>query len=267
MERETHHRFNPIRTVVAVVAIGVSTISAPAVADGYYGRIGAAVERPPDTVFDDIDCSSASPAALYGCGSGGDGATRRTRGGFGTALALEAALGYEVSPAARVEVEIGHRPRLEFSGDANFLAPERQQSVVADVSVVSAMVAAYIDLPGWGVPKLGPFEPFLGMGGGVARNRVGESRMTFPRTTTVVPGGHRTGFAWMATAGVSAALGNRTAIDVAWRYTDLGEARTGQGVGRVIWRDGSRDDLLLDLAETEAHLQSHGLVVSVRRYF
>ena len=57
--------------------------------------------------------------------------------------------------------------------------------------------------------------------------------MTFLRTTTVVPGA----------------------------------SRTGRGAGRVVWRDGSREPLPLDLAATRARLASHGLRLSLRYAF
>ena len=126
------------------------------------------------------------------------------------------------------------------------------------------MVTGYIDLPGLGLPKLGPFAPFVGAGAGVVRTRIEETHMTFPRTTTVVPGASRTGFGWMVAAGVSASLGERMTLDLAWRYTDLGEFRTGRGAGRVVWRDGSREPLPLNLAETRARFRSHGLRLSLR---
>ena len=59
----------------------------------------------------------------------------------------------------------------------------------------------------------------------------------------------------------------RATLDVAWRYTDLGEVRTGRGAGRVVWRDGSRGPLPLDLAETRARLGSHGLRLSLHYGF
>ena len=83
--------------------------------------------------------------------------------------------------------------------------------------------------------------------------------MTFPATTTTVPGGSRTGLAWMVTGGVGMAVGERAILDLAWRYTDLGKVRTGRGPGRVVWRDGSREPLPLDLAPTEARLKGHGI--------
>ena len=61
--------------------------AAPAV--GFYLRAGAGIERAADTRFTDEDCASTSPAALYGCGTGGDGAPYRSAGDFGTATALE----------------------------------------------------------------------------------------------------------------------------------------------------------------------------------
>ena len=75
------------------------------------------------------------------------------------------------------------------------------------------MVAAYIDLPGAGVAKIGPFGPFVGAGLGVARTRMERIRMTFPATTTIVPGASRTNLAWMVTAGVAAALPATPVLD------------------------------------------------------
>ena len=91
--------------------------------------------------------------------------------------------------------------------------------------------------------------------------------MTFPRTTTIVPGARRIDFAWMLTAGLSAALDERATLEFAWRYTDLGELRTGRGAGRVEWRDGSRAPLPLDLGATRARLRGHGLRLSLRYAF
>ena len=71
----------------------------------------------------------------------------------------------------------------------------------------------------------------------------------------------------MVTAGVATALNESTTLELAWRYSDLGTAETGTGSGQVVWRDGSRDPLPLNLAPTEARLRSHGLRLSVRYLF
>ena len=71
----------------------------------------------------------------------------------------------------------------------------------------------------------------------------------------------------MVTAGAAVALGERVTVDLDWRYTDLGAVHTGRGAGRVIWRDGSREPLPLDLGETRARLAGHGLRLSLRYGF
>ena len=91
--------------------------------------------------------------------------------------------------------------------------------------------------------------------------------MTFPATTTTAPGGSRTGLAWMVTAGVAMAVGERAILDLAWRYTDLGKVRTDRSPGRVVWRDGSREPLPLDLAPTKGRIRGHGMRLSMRYAF
>ena len=254
--------------MTALMLVAGATIGAETAAAGdVYVRVGAGLDRPSQTAFMDGDCSSVSPAALYGCGRGGDDAPRRTLGDFGDVGVLRAGLGYVVGPAVRVEALAEYRPEFPFEGTANFLRTGRRQSVEADLSSLSAMLAAHIDLPALGLPTLGPFRPFVGAGVGIARLRIGEMRMMFPRTTTVVPGACGSDVAWMLTAGAGVALGPHATLDVGWRYTDLGEVVTGIGDGRVVWRDGSREDLVLALAETRAKLRGHGLGLSLRYAF
>ena len=254
------------RTAAVVLATAMCLASGGAVAEDYYLRGGIGLDRPGDTAFTDTDCSNTSPTALYGCGTGGDGAPYRSAGEFGTVPAVELGLGYAVG-AIRFEALVEYRPRYTFEGRANFLAPDRRQDVSAKLSSVSGMLAGFVDLTGLGLPKPGPFAPFLGAGIGGAHTRIGKTVMTFPTTTTTVPGGSRTGLAWMATAGVSVGLGERVTLDLAWRYSDLGEIRTSRGPGRVVWRDGSRAPLPLDLAPTTARLRGHGVRLSLRHAF
>ena len=91
--------------------------------------------------------------------------------------------------------------------------------------------------------------------------------MTFPKTTTIVPGTRRTGVTWRLTAGLGMSWGERTTLDLARQYTDSGVIETSAGQGRVEWLDGSRDPVVLDLAPTQAPLRSHGLRLSLRCAF
>ena len=253
---------------LAIVISAVAVMAATSADAGeYYFRAGLGLDRPFETTFTDRDCSSKAPAALYGCGLGGDGVPFQARGELGAAPTLEAGFGYDAWNKARLEAVIAYRPSLDFSGTTNFLETGRQQSVTANLSSLSTMAVAYVDLPDLSLPKLGLLEPFVGAGVGIVRNRVSETRMTFPKTTTVVPGGVGTGLAWMVTVGVGTALDERTTLEFALRYTDFDTARTGRGKGRVNWRDGSREPLPLDLAETQAELRSYGVWLSVRYKF
>ena len=258
------------RARLAAIAVAVAAVmclvSSAAVAGDYYLRGGIGLDRPGKANFTDVDCSTTAPAALYGCGTGGDGARLRSAGDFGTVPTVELGLGY-AKGAARFELLVECRPRFEFEGRANFLAPGQRESVSAKLSSVSGMLAVFADLAALGAPKAGPFAPFVGAGIGVVHTRIGKTAMTFPATTTTVPGGDRTGLAWMATAGVAVELEERVTLDLAWRYTDLGEVRTPRGPGRVVWRDGSREPLPLDLAPTKARLKGHGIRLSLRYAF
>ncbi len=251
----------------AIVAAGVSLNCAAADPGSFYVRAGAGLDWAAEAVFSDRDCSSMSPAALYGCGTGGDGAPYRSIGDFGTAGRLELGIGRVVAPSLRLEARFGYRPRLAFRGRTNFLDPARKQSVEANLSTLSVLLVLNADLPTFDVPVIGPLAPFVGGGAGAVRTRIGATRMTFPRTTTTVPGDRHADVAWVATAGVAAVLTRRTTLELAWRYTDLGEVRTGRGTGRVVWRDGSREPLPLDLAATRARIRGHGLGLAVRFTF
>ena len=253
----------------ALVTAGTAVVSAQSVpaANELYLRAGAVLERPARARFADRNCASESPAALYGCGTGLDGAPLSTLGGFGTTAGYELGVGYAAGSALRIEALVTHRPRAPFEGRANFVQTSGRQAVSANVSAVSGMLAVYLDLPALGLPRLGPLAPFVGGGAGVSRVEIGETRMEFPRTTTVVPGGRQVSLAWMPAAGVATALGRRVTLDVAWRYTHLGAVDTGRGAGRIVWRDGRREPLEIALAETTADLAGHGLVVSMRYAF
>ena len=183
--------------------------------DDFCLRAEIGLDRTAGTTFTVGDCSSMSPAALYGCGKGGDGAPYRSVGDFETAAALEDGLGYAAIPAVRLEALLEYRPRFTFEGRAIFLEPGRRQFVAANLLSLSGKLAAYVNLPAFGLPRLGPFAPFMGAGVGAVRIGVGETHTTHPRTATIVPGARRNDFAWMAAAGVTAALDERTMLDLA----------------------------------------------------
>ena len=228
----------------------------------FYLRVGASLDLPSKTRFGDMNCLSASPAALYGCGTGGDGIARGTRGDFGLAGGVEVSLGYVATPELRLETSIAYRPSFTFEGTANFLQTDALQSVSADLQSASGTVAAYLDLTAYG-----PFRVFAGTGAGLHYVDISEFHMTFPRTQTIVPDGLRVDFSVMLAAGVAASISDRITLDLAWQYVNWGIVETGRATGRVIWKDGSREPLELDLAETWAMHRGPGFRVAMRYGF
>ena len=256
----------------ALLAAVIGTILPAAAFPQTYVRGGVSLDWGQDTRFKDGDCSSTTPVALYGCGTGNDGAPLSSLGDFGTIAGVEFGLGYAIKPSLRLEAGIQHRPDFSFDGRANFAGgvladPSVRQEVSAELSSLSGMLAAYLDIGELLLFHYAPFGPFLGVGGGLSRIKVGETRMDFPKTSTIVPGGDHVSFSWMLTAGVAVSISPRLMLDVGWRYTDHGAIETASGEGRVVWRDGSREALKLDLGKTKGHLRGHGLNVSLRYAF
>ena len=175
----------------------------------FYVRGGAVLDWLSGTRFEDKNCSITAPAALYGCGTGVDGATLGATGDFSRTAGFEAGIGYVAARWVRVEAAIQYRPKFSFSGRANFLQTTGRQDVSADISSLSALFSAFVDLPG-----REPFSPFLGCGSGLSRNSIDETRMEFTRTTTIVPGASRVEFAFMLTAGVAARIRGKMTADI-----------------------------------------------------
>ncbi len=223
------------------------------------------------TKFMDVDCASSAPAAaLYGCRTGRDGAPHRSVGDFGIVPAVELGFGYSEG-AMRFEFLVEYRPRYKFKGRTNFLAANQRQTVSAKLSSISGMLAGFVDLTD-GLGNFGSVTPFFGFGVGVAHNRIGKTTMNFPVTTTTVPSGSHTDLAWMATTGISTALNERVTLEFAWRYSNLGEVRTGRGIGSTAYPVGSNTCpegcvRTYGLSPTRAKLAGHGIRMSLRYSF
>ena len=157
------HGRRHVRLAAFAVVVCMWLGAGAAVAGDCYLRGSIGIDWLGDSAFSDTDCSSTTPAVLYGCGTGAEGAPYRPVGNFGTVPAVELGLGYAAAPA-RLELLVGYRPRFPFKGRANFLAPGSREEVSARLSSVSGMLAGYVDLDGQGPPKPGPFAPFLGAG-------------------------------------------------------------------------------------------------------
>ena len=245
-----------LTAAAAVVIAAVLGSASPGTAELYY-RGGVVLDWSEETRFLDVDCASQNPAALYGCGEGLDGAPLGSSGDFGSTPGIELGVSRGLTSFLRLEAAVQYRPGLSFRGRSNFLQTKGIQAASAELSSLSGLLAAYLEWPG----RAGPF---IGGGAGLSRVAIGDTRLRFRQTETIIPGGRRLGAVWMVTAGASVPLGECFILDIAWRYTESGAVETGRGRGRIVWRDGSHEPVELDLAETRADLSTRGLRASVR---
>ena len=257
----------------ALAAVAMSIACGVADAQDVYLRAGIGLDQPASTQFEDVDRNGGgtapaceTPCALYGTGPGNDGAPIRSIGTFSIAPSLDIGIGYRVSSAVRMEAFIESKQTYKFVGTANFrdIDPGFRQSVTTNGSVTAGMLAAYLDLFWLGFGDENAFHPFVGAGIGTARISIHETRMTFPRTITLVPGASRNGLAWMATAGLAVPVSERAILDIAWRYTDYGEIQTGQGDGPIVSRASGNELLRVNFAESRGRLRSNGIRLSLR---
>jgi opacity protein-like surface antigen len=255
------------RAILAAAAIaGLTTFPLPAAKlhaaepAGWYGRLDLGREQGTDATFRDWNCGGGDPAAvpLYGC-------LARADGDYGAALAVSGGIGYRIDERFRVDLTLGWRPQFRFAGEANFPV-SGGQAVRGDVSTLTGMVSGYLDLAPLLPFDLGRFEPFIGAGIGVSRNRLDGTTLAFPAIPQIVqtPGGSWTGFAWTATAGTAIRLAPRLALEVAYRYTDLGRVESDRGDATRYRTSGT---IPLPIDGTRSDLASHGVSIGLRYAF
>lgn len=257
----TRRRLTPAVRAPLVAALVLAT-SAPVLgAPRVYVRAAAAYEAAGDTTVEDLDCASTDPPALFGCVSGADGRALGARGDFGESAAFEIAGGVELGRRTRLELALAGRPDLDLDAEANFLGVEGEQPVRADAESLSALLLVTLDLGrrDWRL------QPFVAAGAGLARNEIDEVTYAFPglgpQAVTVVRGGEHDDFAWTAAAGASYRLAESAFLELAVRYTDLGEVRTDAGEATIV---RSRGPVTLDVAGTRADLETTGVTLGLR---
>ena len=108
----------------------------------------------------------------------------------------------------------------------------------ADVWTVPALMNVYLSMP------YRHFEPYVMGGLGMAWNKADSTHAT--------KGDSKMSFAWTAGAGIGYRLSRCWALDLGYRYVDLGEARSK-------FKDGS--------GRLKKDVRSHDVMLSARYYF
>ncbi|VAV91463.1 hypothetical protein MNBD_ALPHA08-906 [hydrothermal vent metagenome] len=158
------------------------------------GDVGGAFYERPDIT---------KQGALWGGGTSSATDEKVAAQGF-----IEAGVGCQVSDNMRIEITGGYRFKSSLTEAFNGLD--------ADLSTYTGFVNAY-----WDITNYNGFTPYLGGGIGIAYNRL---------TSVSLPVGSsdasRADLAYNLTAGISYDLTRNFKVDLAYRYVDLGFARS-----------------------------------------
>ena len=235
-------------------------------ADGYL-RATLGYEQSKDADFADRDCSSQQPAALFGCALGDDGRPIGAYGDFGSYPLVELALGKRLLPWLRADLSLGYRFAIEYQGNANFLAVGTHEPVAVDLESWNGMVNVFVDLADLSGTDLGPFQPYVGAGMGVAYNQLGRMTYLFPQNPrkhkiSVTPEGERTNFAYRLVVGTGIVLNEKVTLDLSAYYTDLGEVGTDAGVMAL-----NNIPAGIQIDETATDLRAFGVGLGLRYDF
>jgi opacity protein-like surface antigen len=203
----------------AMLLVAGGVASAQGLSSGFYvrGEVGAGFGRA--VTFTDANpgaancdlCSFSLPATVN------------------DSVLVGGGIGYRFSPLLRADVTVDDLPSFRVSGTST---QPGNPSGSAPFSSVVIMANGYLDLNGFDPAAFGRWQPFVTAGVGVARNDAG----TFSGTFTSGPlsgvplsesGAERTTFAWGVGAGIGYAITPHVTLDVAYKYLDLGELRSG----------------------------------------
>ncbi|MXX05162.1 MAG: porin family protein [Gammaproteobacteria bacterium] len=239
-----------------------------------YLSVGAAVINTENIRF--MDGPDSANAALYG------GENRFDAGTIEDSPQARFAAGMRFSSAFRLQLEYGLTRDLEYSGNTNYDNSGEHQPSTAMLDTRQVLVAAFRDFPPWEYAPDRVARPFLGVGAGFTKYRLGNYRQRFPDPPnpdgplrrgpggeipyTALPPGSDRNFTYMLTAGIAIPVGEYAELDLSYRYADSGEIHTNIGEIEIVRyrRNGSRREIPVTINETSADFRTHSLSLSLR---
>ncbi|HWE73547.1 MAG TPA: OmpA family protein [Stellaceae bacterium] len=135
-------------------------------------------------------------------------------------------IGYRFAPMFRADLTLDFMPSFKGRGSTT---PAGITSS-AEVNSLVGLANGYLDFNGFAPRLFGKFQPYIDAGVGFAHNNLESTTgniATIPPTAITLTGSSRTNFAWGAGAGLAYAFTPNWAIDVAYKYLDLGRLQTG----------------------------------------
>lgn len=183
---------------------------------------------------------------------------------IGDSVSFGAGVGYRWNRQFRFDLTADYRPG--FAVDDKDQATPFAANYKGDITSLVGLVNAYWDVPvdlGQYASWLGRVHPWLGVGVGVARNKLDDlsysQRLASGATATgKLPGASATGLAWQAGLGLGIDILSNLTLDVGYRYLDAGDIKTKAGT--VTDSVAGR----LPVGEAKGDLKSHEMQVGLR---
>jgi OmpA-OmpF porin, OOP family len=195
------------------------------------------------------DTSPTSPLSSLG--------TTRQIGNPGNSIMFGGGVGYRFTPMFRSDFTLDYIPSFKETTH-NSAVPALRTS--AGITSLVGMVNGYLDLNGFAPTMFGPFQPYIDAGVGFAHNDLHKAMLSLGGTNIgLLNGASRTELAWGAGAGVAYSITPNLALDLAYKYLDLGEMRTGTRVTTL--------GVASAVTATKADLQAHTVTLGVRWTF
>ena len=139
----------------------------------------------------------------------------------GNSAILGAGIGYHINDHIRTDATLAYRGWYEYEGATTIGATTLSGS--ADISSVVGMVNAYYD-----IGHYDRFTPYVGGGIGFSSNHVKSANLALNGVNVGgIDGNTHTSFAWQLGAGTAINVAQGIALDVGYRYIDMGTAKTG----------------------------------------
>ncbi len=181
------------------------------------------------------------------------------KGGFDSGMLAGVGIGYAFNDWFRMDVTGEYRGKTDFSALDRYQDSDGSwftNDYSAKKSEWLFLLNAYLDLGTWK-----GLTPYVGAGIGASRNRITNFRDVNVRNDSVWLAGSASkwNLAWALHGGVGYEVTDQLTLDLAYRYVDLGDARTGMSYAF----DGSGSDTPV----TFKSLTSHDIMLGLRWNF
>lgn len=244
------------------ILLGLGTfllLSVSGVAAEWYVMLGVGGDGRALASFHDRDSSLLQPTPMFGAGYAAAGHLRE-------APWLEAGVGRQLLPGLSWEATGTWRPAGRFSGNVNFPNAGENQPAQATIRSLAGMVSIALEPLALLGKRTGFVAPLLGIGGGVAFNRVERLVMSFPELrrphTFTTPDGDSACAAWVLNAGMRFRWTARLSMVLQYRFMYLGHADTEPGSG-TLYRQAENQTVVIPINGTIVQLRQHGLALVV----